>query len=129
MLAVSNGRHILMSTPWGKRGHFYEAWENGSPSWERIHISAYDCPQISPEFLAEEKSDMPETWFQSEYLGIFSDTADSVFTYAHVMDALSGEVEPWKVKQGYRFIRGSNLPLQNRPIGREGRDDRSIDHT
>ena len=22
MLAVSQGRHILMSTPWGKRGHF-----------------------------------------------------------------------------------------------------------
>lgn len=29
MLAVSNGRLILMSTPFGKRGHFFEEWENG----------------------------------------------------------------------------------------------------
>ncbi|HNU72161.1 MAG TPA: hypothetical protein PKL48_10700, partial [Thermodesulfobacteriota bacterium] len=26
MLAVSNGRHILMSTPFGKRGHFFRIW-------------------------------------------------------------------------------------------------------
>jgi hypothetical protein len=29
MLAVNQGRLILMSTPWGKRGHFFEAWEHG----------------------------------------------------------------------------------------------------
>jgi len=94
MLAVSQGRLILMSTPWGKRGHFHEAWENGGPSWERIHITAYDCPRISAEFLAEEKADMPENWFKSEYLGIFTDTEDSVFSYEHVMGALSDDVQP-----------------------------------
>ena len=29
MLAVSNGRLILMSTPFGKRGHFYKEWSEG----------------------------------------------------------------------------------------------------
>ena len=29
MLAVSGGRLWLMSTPFGKRGFFYEAWETG----------------------------------------------------------------------------------------------------
>ena len=29
MLAVSGGRLILMSTPFGKRGHFFEEWSNG----------------------------------------------------------------------------------------------------
>ena len=95
MLAVSKGRLILMSTPWGKRGHFFEAWENGGASWERIHITGYDCPRISPEFLAEEKADMPENWFKSEYLGIFTDAADSVFSYEQVMNAVSGEVLPF----------------------------------
>ncbi|HEV8715788.1 MAG TPA: hypothetical protein VGX03_23535 [Candidatus Binatia bacterium] len=94
MLAVSDGRLILMSTPWGKRGHFFEAWENGGPSWERIHIPAYDCPRISPEFLAEEKDAMPEPWFLAEYFGVFSDSEDSVFSYAHVMNALSADVHP-----------------------------------
>lgn len=29
MLAVSNGQLILMSTPYGKLGHFFEEWTNG----------------------------------------------------------------------------------------------------
>ena len=33
MLAVSGGRLILMSTPFGKRGHFFEEWENGGGGW------------------------------------------------------------------------------------------------
>lgn len=94
MLAVSQGKHILMSTPWGKRGHFYEAWENEGTRWERIKITAYECPRISPEFLAEEKADMPANWFAAEYLGEFTDAIDQVFSHAHVMGALSDEIEP-----------------------------------
>lgn len=94
MLAVSSGRHILMSTPFGKRGHFHEAWENGGANWERVKITAYDCPRISSEFLAEEKENMPAHWFASEYLCEFTETEDSVFSYAHVMNAVSPEVSP-----------------------------------
>ena len=94
MLAVSQGRHILMSTPWGKRGHFFEAWENEGPRWERVKITAYDCPRISAEFLQEEQEDMPANWFASEYLCQFTDAVDQVFSHEHVMAALSDEVEP-----------------------------------
>jgi hypothetical protein len=59
-----------------------------------VKITAYDCPRISPEFLAEEKADMPENWFKSEYLGEFVDAIDSVFSHAHVMGALSDAVHP-----------------------------------
>lgn len=94
MLAVSNGRLILMSTPWGKRGHFFEAWENGGAAWERIQVTAFDCPRISPAFLAEEKAQMPDNWFRAEYLCEFTDTEDSVFAYEHVMNSLSSTVQP-----------------------------------
>lgn len=30
MLAISGGRLVLMSTPFGKRGHFFEEWTQGS---------------------------------------------------------------------------------------------------
>ena len=36
MLAVSGGRLIGLSTPWGKRGWFHAAWTSGDPSWERV---------------------------------------------------------------------------------------------
>lgn len=93
MLAVSNGRFILMSTPFGKRGHFFEAWESGA-SWERICIRAIECPRISPAFLAEEKATMPANWYASEYDCKFVDAVDAVFSYEHVMNAVSDEVEP-----------------------------------
>jgi len=35
MLAVSGGRLVCLSTPFGKRGFFFEEWENGG-GWERI---------------------------------------------------------------------------------------------
>jgi len=46
MLAVSDGALWLMSTPFGKRGFFYEAWEHGGGEWERVRATAPECPRI-----------------------------------------------------------------------------------
>lgn len=74
MLAVSDGQLILMSTPNGRRGHFFEAWERGGPEWERIQVTADQVPRISPEFLAEERRIMQERYRQ-EYEGAFINAA------------------------------------------------------
>jgi len=50
MLAVSKGRLIEMSSPNGKRGHFYENWQYGV-GVERIKIIGGECPRIGAEFL------------------------------------------------------------------------------
>ncbi|MCG0276726.1 MAG: terminase family protein [Thermosediminibacteraceae bacterium] len=94
MLAVSNGRLILMSTPFGKRGHFFKEWTEGGDTWERIKITAYDCPRISREFLEEERQTMSDWWFRQEYLCEFVETEDSVFAYEQVMTALNDDIEP-----------------------------------
>jgi hypothetical protein len=94
MLAISNGQHILLSTPWGRRGHFFESWENGGESWERIKITAYDCPRISAQFLAEEKATMPHNWYAAEYFCEFTETEDSVFNYDDVRTAMSSDIAP-----------------------------------
>ena len=36
MLAVSGGRLVLMSTLFGKRGHFHEEWTMGGEAWKRL---------------------------------------------------------------------------------------------
>lgn len=95
MLATSAGRHILMSTPFGKRGHFFEEWEHGGDSWERIEIPAYDCPRITKDFLAEESKALGDWWFSQEYLCQFRDTTDSLFKYDQVMAALDNDLDPW----------------------------------
>lgn len=89
MLATSNGRLILMSTPFGRRGHFFETWENGDDSWERIEIKASECPRISAEFLASERAELGELLFEQEFLCRFIDSNTSAFSSALIERALS----------------------------------------
>lgn len=94
MLAVSKGKLILMSTPFGKRGHFYEAWEHGGDAWERVKVTADQNPRIDKRFLEEEKKAMGEWWFMQEYMCEFMDAIDSIFSYEKIMAALSDEIKP-----------------------------------
>ena len=78
MLAVSHGRHILMSSPDKKQGHFYEIWrdEITYPDWQRISVPASSCPRISPEFLAAEQRELGTRVFRREYMCEFLDEAE-----------------------------------------------------
>jgi Terminase large subunit, T4likevirus-type, N-terminal len=93
MLAVSQGRLVALSTPFGKRGWFHDEW-HGTGRWERVKITAEECPRISPTFLAEEKRALGERWFRQEYLCSWEDTIDAVFAWEDIQAALSNEVEP-----------------------------------
>ena len=94
MLAVSSGRLILMSTPHGKRGHFFEAWKDGGAEWLKIEVTALDCPRISDDFLEQERQALGDLWFRQEYGCEFLETVDQVFRYDDIERALSDEVEP-----------------------------------
>ncbi len=93
MLAVSSGKMILMSTPFGKRGFFHDEWIKGE-NWERIQIKATECPRISAAFLEEEKRSLGEWWFRQEYMCEFFETIDQVFSNDLVEQALSSKVKP-----------------------------------
>jgi hypothetical protein len=67
MLAVSNGRLICLSTPYGRRGFFWEAWARGGDDWARIEVAADRIPRIKPAFLAEERRTLGESWYRQEY--------------------------------------------------------------
>ena len=66
MLAVSKGQLILMSTPNGRKGHFFEAWERGGESWHREKVTCWDVPRIPREFLEEQRRIMGE-FFRQEF--------------------------------------------------------------
>jgi hypothetical protein len=94
MLAVSGGRMVALTTPFGKRGFFFDAWEKGGSEWERIQVTAHDCPRISPAFLESERATMGDWWFSQEYLCEFRETTDQVFSYDVVMAAMDDTVKP-----------------------------------
>ncbi len=87
MLAVSRGRLIALSTPFGKRGFFFEEW-HGRNKWERVRITADQCPRIPRDFLRDEEAALGERWHRQEYYCSFEDTIDSVFSYEDIRDAL-----------------------------------------
>jgi hypothetical protein len=96
-LAVSSGALWLMSTPFGSRGFFWEAWQRGGPEWERVRVPAYECPRIQRAFLEEERATMGERWFRQEYLCEFVDSVSGVFERNLVEEAITGDFEPLRI--------------------------------
>src|SRR5262249_31712139 len=94
MLAVSGGRIIGLSTPFGSRGWFHAEWSDGGPGWERIMVRAQDCPRISRDFLAEERQALGDWWYSQEYDCRFMDATDSVFKFDDVMAAIDDSIAP-----------------------------------
>src|SRR5207244_3649377 len=83
MLAVSGGRLVALSTPFGTRGWWYEAWRS-EEDWERYRVPASECPRISPAFLEEERRTIGSFWFDQEYACEFIDAISQAFTRADV---------------------------------------------
>jgi len=97
MLAVSQGTMWLMSTPYGKRGFFYETWEHSKGEWDRVRVTAAECPRIAPAFLEEERAAMGDRWFRQEYGCEFTETVESVFDRDMVERAFCDDFKPLKI--------------------------------
>jgi hypothetical protein len=116
MLAVSNGRLVAMSTPWGKRGWFFKEW-SGMDSWQKLRITANKCPRISAKFLEEESQAMGEWWFRQEYMCEFMETEDQIFSYELIQEMLDPDVQPLfdrsevECNKGLQLLDGSITPL------------------
>ncbi|MCO5215910.1 MAG: terminase family protein [Thermomicrobiales bacterium] len=94
MLAVSQGQLVVLSTPNGRRGFFFDIWEAGI-GWERSQVTVYDCPRIAPEWIEAERQAMPEWVFAAEYLCEFTDTTTSAFRSLDIENALTEDTEQW----------------------------------
>jgi predicted phage terminase large subunit-like protein len=66
MLAVSRGRLVLMSTPRGEQGFFFETWAK-STSWQKIEVPWQQCPRIDPAFIEEERLERGNAYVAQEY--------------------------------------------------------------
>ena len=93
MLAVSGGRLVCLSTPFGRRGWFYDAWISDD-LWKRFKITADQCPRISPEFLKQERRSIGDMWYRQEYECNFMDAIAQVFSGDLVAEAFTSSVKP-----------------------------------
>ena len=83
MFATSRGQLILLSTPRGKQGIFWHAWDQ-EPDWKKVSVTADQCPRISEEFLDQERRALPTAWFVQEYWCEFVQDDASIFKEAWI---------------------------------------------
>jgi hypothetical protein len=100
MLAVGGGALWLLSTPYGRRGFFWEEWSRGGERWKRVMAPATECARISAEFLEEEREALGERWFRQEYLCEFVEVEGGCFEPGLIEAAFREEVEPLFPERG-----------------------------
>jgi hypothetical protein len=108
MLAVSRGRLVCLSTPFGKRGFFYREWHDHDAPWRRVRIPWQDCPRITPDFIAAETRSLGESWVRQEYECSFEALEGLVYTDFAAQSA----IEAWPDPAG-RAIGGIDFGFRN----------------
>src|SRR4051794_38208328 len=91
LAAAPAAQQILLSTPAGASGEFHRAWSSDSDEdWERVQITADQCPRISAAHLAAERIRLGDTLYRQEYFGAFVSAPGSVFD-AEVLAHMFGD--------------------------------------
>jgi hypothetical protein len=93
MLAVSGGRLLLLSTPFGKRGFFYKEWTQGGDAWQRFTVQAQDCPRIPAAYLAEERRKLG-VFYAQEFECQFLETTNALFRGEDIDAMLDDDLAP-----------------------------------
>lgn len=94
MLIINKGQLVCMTTPYGKRGHFFEEWTNGGDEWKRIEITAAECPRMTAEQLEQQRRSMGDMFYRQEFECQFVDTVEQTFSYDSIQRAFSDEIQP-----------------------------------
>jgi hypothetical protein len=105
-LIATQGHQVLLSTPRGKRGFFYELWHSESSAhgerlkdeelhtnernsdWQRIMVRSNEVGRIRPEDLEVFRQTMPEQFWEQEFECAWLDTEGSLFSYDDIEAAL-----------------------------------------
>ena len=89
LAAAPAAQQILLSTPAGASGEFHRAWSSDE-DWERVQITADQCPRISAAHLAAERIRLGDALYRQEYFGAFVSAPGSVFD-AEVLAHMFGD--------------------------------------
>ena len=107
MLAVSQGRLVALSTPFGQRGWFFDEW-NGKGPWLKVKVPWGQCPRITPEFIADERRALGDAWVNQEYECLF--TALEGLVYPDFENAL---ITDWQTPEHGQAVGGIDWGWRN----------------
>jgi hypothetical protein len=100
-LIATRGEQVLLSTPRGKRGFFWEIW-HGSPrlgghldgvqtpdDWQRVMVRSDEVGRIREEDLEMFRQTMPEAFYRQEFYCEWLDTEGGLFSFEDIEAALA----------------------------------------
>ena len=94
MMATVDGSLLALSTPFGKRGWFFEAWSACGEDWHRVRVPASMCGRLTAQFLSEERKALGALAYSEEYELAFNEPDEAMFATALIDRAFTSEVRP-----------------------------------
>jgi len=88
----TQGSIILTSTPYGKRGFFYETFLPNS-DYTKFHIKSEECPHILKKELDKLKNRLTKNEYVQEYEGEFTEEGDEYFTKELIKDCTDSNIK------------------------------------
>ena len=76
-LAITRGFIWLLSTPFVKKGYYYQSFNN--PNFTAFHTSSEDCPRKDEAFLQDRRENLTKAQYAQMYLGEFVDESLRLF--------------------------------------------------
>ena len=121
-LLTTSGEIWMCSTPHGKTGYFWEAFQNKNGRYEVFHISSEEVITNRPitdgwseeqrvkgiEFLDRERTDMSELQYGQEYLGLFLDDLRAYFP-DHLIEEICTEKRPDILRKNRDYYLGVDI--------------------
>jgi len=106
-MLLQGGRMIMLSTPAGKRGFFYQKWIEEN-EWKKYMVTLDNNPRITQEAYEKEKRDWNERAFSQEFLCEFLDLEGQVISTDYIRRAFSSSVKPLFKQDG----NGKHVPTK-----------------
>ena len=124
MVAVSRkqrglGWIILLSTPFGKGGYFFDTFHD--TDFRQFHLSSEQFPRIPKDFLMKEQKRMSKAEYAQEYLGEFIDEYNQFFPTQVIKDCMT--FIEWNTEEEYKPQCGYYLGVD---IARYGGDENAF---
>lgn len=85
------GQLVMISSPAGRRGAFYKAYQRGEQQYKRyrsVRLPSSQNPLVDTEYLAEMQADMTDRRFRSEFLAEFVESDGQVFADVEIAAAV-----------------------------------------
>lgn len=92
----SGGQIVALSTPWGRRGWFFDLHEDERNGWERHRVTVFESAQYDADRIEAIRSSVGSFEWASDYLCEFGDT-DSQFFSTEAVRAAVGDIEEWTI--------------------------------